>query len=148
VLTESPYSVGGVNIALPMMAGHDDRDQGVHLSRPPVRAVTSAADGNPYRPDTPAPFAEDWRRDAACARVDPELWFPECVPGYREDVAAALAICGTCPVQSVCLATAVQRNEHGIWGGMTEKQRRALTPAKRRQIVAEHADTLDGRTTT
>ena len=45
---------------------------------------------------------------------DPELFFAEA----PEDVRRAKALCGTCPVQSACLAGALQRAEpYGVWGG-------------------------------
>jgi WhiB family transcriptional regulator, redox-sensing transcriptional regulator len=45
---------------------------------------------------------------------DPELFFAE----SPEDVRRAKALCGICPVQSACLAGALQRAEpHGVWGG-------------------------------
>src|SRR3954467_12777307 len=39
----------------------------------------------------------------------------------------AKAVCTGCPVRTECLAYALdERIEHGIWGGMTERDRRAL----------------------
>ncbi|MGW2690248.1 WhiB family transcriptional regulator [Streptomyces sp. NPDC001414] len=39
----------------------------------------------------------------------------------------AKALCTGCPVRTECLAHALdQRIEHGVWGGMTERERRAL----------------------
>jgi len=65
----------------------------------------------------------DWR-DAACAgHPDPDLWFPE-RNGKR--ARAAIAICGGCPVRAACLATSrIARAEYGIWGGLTESERKA-----------------------
>jgi WhiB family transcriptional regulator, redox-sensing transcriptional regulator len=58
---------------------------------------------------------------------DPELFFAE----SPEDVRRAKALCGTCPVQSACLAGALQRAEpHGVWGGALF-QRGAIAPDKR-----------------
>jgi WhiB family transcriptional regulator, redox-sensing transcriptional regulator len=45
---------------------------------------------------------------------DPDLFFAEA----PEDVERAKALCGLCPVQSACLAGALQRGEpYGVWGG-------------------------------
>ena len=45
---------------------------------------------------------------------DPDLFFAEA----PDDVRRAKALCSTCPVQSACLAGALQRAEpHGVWGG-------------------------------
>ena len=58
---------------------------------------------------------------------DPELFFAE----SPEDVRRAKELCGTCPVQSACLAGALQRAEpHGVWGGALFL-RGAIAPDKR-----------------
>jgi WhiB family transcriptional regulator, redox-sensing transcriptional regulator len=45
---------------------------------------------------------------------DPELFFAD----SQQDVMRAKALCGVCPVQSACLAGALQRGEpFGVWGG-------------------------------
>jgi WhiB family redox-sensing transcriptional regulator len=49
-----------------------------------------------------------------CHREDPELFFAES-PG---DVELAKTLCGTCPVRTECLASAIERREPwGVWGG-------------------------------
>jgi WhiB family redox-sensing transcriptional regulator len=35
--------------------------------------------------------------------------------------------CRPCPVRYACLQWALDHHEHGVWGGMTERQRRQLT---------------------
>ena len=64
---------------------------------------------------------------------DPDIWFPEYEErGEGVSVAAkiAIAICeGECPIsiRDDCLISALQRREQkGIWGGLTTKQREAL----------------------
>lgn len=68
---------------------------------------------------------QNWRSDAACRSVDPELFFPISASGKALDQAAeAKAICACCPVRHQCLAFALRtRQAHGIWGGMTEDER-------------------------
>ena len=69
-----------------------------------------------------------WHDDAACASIDPELWFPEV--GAAASTGAARAVCAACPVRTECLTAALERGEqHGIWGGLTTRERRALTKA-------------------
>ncbi|MFF2569062.1 WhiB family transcriptional regulator [Streptomyces sp. NPDC101191] len=54
----------------------------------------------------------------------------------------AKALCTGCPVKAECLAYALdQRVEHGVWGGMTERERRALL--KRRPTVRSWARLLE-----
>jgi WhiB family transcriptional regulator, redox-sensing transcriptional regulator len=70
----------------------------------------------------------DWRMEAACRDEDPELFFPvgTAGPAIRQ-TAQAKAVCHRCPVASDCLAWALQSGQgDGIWGGMSEDERRAL----------------------
>lgn len=72
----------------------------------------------------------DWNRDAACRFSDPDDLF---VDGAAQN--RAKTVCGACLVRTECLAHALDhRVEHGVWGGMTERERRALL--RRRPTVA------------
>ncbi len=71
----------------------------------------------------------DWRLDAACAEVDPELFFPE--TGQVPQAAAAKQVCAGCTVRGPCLQAALHgpqaRDDHtGIFAGTTARQRVAL----------------------
>jgi WhiB family transcriptional regulator, redox-sensing transcriptional regulator len=73
----------------------------------------------------PAPtrFAARWRELAACRGTDLEVFFPE----RGESAGPARQICARCPVRQPCLDYAItNRITHGIWGGLTERERRAL----------------------
>jgi WhiB family redox-sensing transcriptional regulator len=64
----------------------------------------------------------DWPSVAACRNGDPDALF---VQGAEQNVAKR--ICRSCPVRYECLADALDnRIEFGVWGGMTERERRAL----------------------
>lgn len=64
----------------------------------------------------------DWVARAACRAVDPDALF---VQGAAQNRAKLL--CMGCPVRTECLADALDnRVEFGVWGGMTERERRAL----------------------
>lgn len=70
-----------------------------------------------------------WRDLSACREVaDPEIFFP-ISKNETEKIAQAKAICASCPVQLRCLAIAT---DYGIYGGLTEDERRS----KRRQARA------------
>jgi WhiB family redox-sensing transcriptional regulator len=71
----------------------------------------------------------DWRLLAACRHADPELFFPVSLSGLSLDqVTRAKAICAGCPVRRQCLAFALDtRQDHGVWGGMSEEERRTRT---------------------
>src|SRR6185437_5388472 len=67
----------------------------------------------------------DWPSMAACRNGDPDALF---VQGAEQNVAKR--ICRGCPVRYECLADALDnRIEFGVWGGMTERERRALLRA-------------------
>jgi WhiB family redox-sensing transcriptional regulator len=68
----------------------------------------------------------DWRKLAACRHADPELFFPVSASGPSLDqVNQAKVICAGCPVRRHCLAFALDtRQDHGVWGGMSEEERR------------------------
>lgn len=63
-----------------------------------------------------------WMDEGACRGGDPDALF---VRGAEQNVAKQ--VCRTCPVRTECLADALDsRTEFGVWGGMTERERRAL----------------------
>jgi WhiB family transcriptional regulator, redox-sensing transcriptional regulator len=65
---------------------------------------------------------EDWATDAACQNRQPDELF---VKGAAQNRAKQL--CMGCPVRTECLAEALDnRLEWGVWGGLTERERRAL----------------------
>jgi WhiB family redox-sensing transcriptional regulator len=73
-----------------------------------------------------------WRQSAVCLPADPELFFPvsDTGPGLRQ-ADQAKAICARCPVRRECLVFAIGTGQqYGIWGGLTEDDRR---PAAARQ---------------
>ena len=71
----------------------------------------------------PARFAARWRELAACRGADLNLFFPE----RGETAGPARQVCAACPVRQACLDYAItNRITHGIWGGLTERERRAL----------------------
>jgi WhiB family redox-sensing transcriptional regulator len=70
-----------------------------------------------------APEQTEWMLDGLCAQTDPEEFFP----GKGSDVRAAKAVCAGCPVLNTCRAYALDRpNLSGIWGGTSERERKAL----------------------
>jgi WhiB family redox-sensing transcriptional regulator len=65
----------------------------------------------------------DWQDAALCAQADPEAWYPEKGGSTKE----AKQICRACPVRMECLQYALDREDwFGIWGGLSERQRRRL----------------------
>src|SRR5271169_2157607 len=67
----------------------------------------------------------DWRDDAACRDVDPDLFFPLGTSGASLlQIDEAKQICRTCPVCVPCLRWALDTGDAGVWGGTTEDERR------------------------
>jgi WhiB family redox-sensing transcriptional regulator len=103
----------------------------VHESpaRGTARAVTTEGVGHMW--------ITDWTARAACKGTDPDELF---VQGAAQN--RAKLICRGCPVRTECLADALDnRIEFGVWGGMTERERRALL--RRRPDVRSWRDLLE-----
>lgn len=64
-----------------------------------------------------------WQERALCAQTDPEAFFPEKGGSTRE----AKKVCQACEVRVECLEYALAQDERfGIWGGLSERERRRL----------------------
>jgi WhiB family redox-sensing transcriptional regulator len=75
----------------------------------------------------------DWMDKGLCRQVAPSTFFPN--DGVGVDVARR--ICGTCPVQAPCLEYAlVERIDHGVWGGASERERRRILKRRRQEASA------------
>jgi WhiB family redox-sensing transcriptional regulator len=71
--------------------------------------------------------ARAWQARANCMGVDPELFFPERGSSTRE----AKEVCRGCVVRIECLEFAIANSEKfGIWGGMSERERRRVRRAR------------------
>ena len=78
----------------------------------------------------------EWSRQAACSTADPDKLFEQGAVQNRVKV-----ICSGCSVRTECLAEALDNNiEYGVWGGMTERERRALL--RRRSNVTSWRELL------
>jgi len=65
-----------------------------------------------------------WHRQAACRGEGPATWFP----GQGGDTEPAREVCAGCPVAEECHA-AGSMERFGIWGGMSNRQRKAARRA-------------------
>ncbi|MCF6744498.1 WhiB family transcriptional regulator [Blastococcus sp. KM273128] len=115
------------------------------LSRPVLTLVPgSAADTRDHSPvgafapldaawAVPAESDDSWRIDALCAETDPEAFFPEKGGSTRD----AKRVCTGCPVRAECLEFALANDERfGIWGGLSERERRRVRLQRRGTISA------------
>lgn len=79
---------------------------------------------------------QDWTTRSACRTGDPDELF---VTGAAQN--RAKLVCLGCPVRTECLGDALDnRVEFGVWGGMTERERRALL--RRRPEVTSWSELL------
>ena len=78
-----------------------------------------------------APEEYAWMFHARCRGINPAEFFPSDGTG----VETAQRVCAACPVTSECLEYALlNRIEHGVWGGASERERRRIL--RRRRDVA------------
>jgi WhiB family redox-sensing transcriptional regulator len=88
------------------------------LARPEPRTRVKVSPGK----------AMDWRDRSACLDEDPELFFPigNTGPAILQ-IEEAKQVCRRCEVREQCLQWALEAGQdHGVWGGLSEDERRAL----------------------
>lgn len=81
-----------------------------------------------------AVLTDDEQEDAVCAQTDPEVFFPEDGGSAR----AAKRVCRVCPLRAKhlggndrCLEVALANGERfGVWGGLSERERRKIRDAR------------------
>jgi|SRR5579875_3150940 len=78
--------------------------------------------------------SDGWREWAACQEAEPAIFFASgSAPEAIEATSSAKAMCACCPVAEECLVFAVTTNQdHGVWGGLDEEERREVRRAWRR----------------
>ena len=84
--------------------------------------------------------AESWQAFANCLGVDPDLFFPERGASTKE----AKQVCQGCVVREDCLEYALANGEKfGIWGGLSERERRRI---RRQRALARAAESARSAT--
>ncbi|MGI8938310.1 MAG: WhiB family transcriptional regulator [Iamia sp.] len=78
---------------------------------------------------------EEWQLRAACRGPHSAAFYPPTSQERRDEKAArearAKEICRTCTVREPCLEYALKiRENHGIWGGFSESERRNIAAAR------------------
>ena len=97
-----------------------------HGNQPTVRFVEVEVTVD----ETPDEYA--WMFHARCRGINPAEFFPSDGTG----VETAQRVCAACPVRSECLEYALlNRIEHGVWGGASERERRRIL-RRRRDVAA------------
>ena len=109
------------------------------ISRPFLTLLTDSSAVPAAEPMSTSPWSvipsadDEWRLDALCAETDPEAFFPEKGGSTRE----AKRVCTGCEVRAECLEFALTNDERfGIWGGLSERERRRIRLIRRESISA------------
>lgn len=81
----------------------------------------------------------EWLQRGNCRSEDPELFFPIGTTGPAlQQVEAAKQVCRRCEVVEACLAWALRTGQDaGVWGGLSELERRELSRRRRKVPVAK-----------
>ena len=69
--------------------------------------------------------------DAVCKGLDPELFYAEAGAA----VTKAKSLCAACPVRVQCLEWGIRREEFGVWGGTTARERAAIRRERGLRLV-------------
>jgi WhiB family redox-sensing transcriptional regulator len=90
----------------------------------------------------PGPLIDnwEWQYQGSCQNMDTELFFHpegERGPSRKRRASQAKRVCARCPVQAECRAHSIAAREpFGIWGGLTEEERRREIRALNEQTLA------------
>lgn len=68
-----------------------------------------------------------------CAQSGGDFWFPEPGLGSTSEALYARSICDQCVHQSECAEWGINNERYGIWGGLSEFQRKQIR--RQRNIV-------------
>lgn len=86
--------------------------------------MTQSFEGFPAQPPAPTYDELAWQNDGLCRQIPAESFFPDTTKA-ADVTAEAKRICSMCDVTALCLVYALETNqEYGVWGGLSEKQRR------------------------
>lgn len=92
-------------------------------------------------------IAQEWRTRGACRGRDVAQFFSaegEHKLAAQRRVARAKSVCVGCPVRSECAAQALAaREEHGVWGGFTSRERKRLLALGWTDVVDERHARVD-----
>lgn len=67
----------------------------------------------------------EWMEDGICKQVGVDVMYPE----RNKERRVSKKVCLPCPVRASCLAEALKRDESGVWGGTSQRQRRLIQAA-------------------
>lgn len=97
--------------------------------------LSSPAGRRPYGVSSGDVGPDRWRSRGLCRDEDPDLFFPigNTGPALLQ-IDEAKTVCHRCPVSATCLSWALETGQDaGVWGGLSEDERRALKRRNRRR---------------
>jgi len=103
-----------------------------------VNGTTDPKTGRPSRNAAYEAPAAGWQGHAKCRETDdPDVFFPTGDSRLaRTQEEAAKRVCGECKVRQLCLDWAVSTRQYtGVWGGLTERERRGLYETEERSFT-------------
>lgn len=83
-------------------------------------------------PEVATKVSTRWKEEAACADADPAVFYPDSADFVS--IKAAMEYCDRCPVLEPCAEWAVRFEAHGVWGGMSARER-----DRKRRAMKRHA---------
>ena len=75
--------------------------------------------------DLIGPQLGPWRYEGACRHLD-DRTRAKFLSNVEQDIRDAITVCQTCPVKTECLEYAIEAQALYVWGGTSQKQRRAI----------------------
>ena len=70
--------------------------------------------------------------EPACAEVGGDFWFPEQSQSLENNHVVARKICASCTHKTECLEWGLAYEDFGIWGGLSENERRNIRRMRRK----------------
>lgn len=121
-------------LAIPPVARHRLRRAELDRAMSDRTEAVRAGEWAPHRDIGRYREIDEWKASAACAGIDPDGM----LPGRGDDLSACRALCDACPVKADCAEAGVYE-KFGVWGGLSERERRRL----RRQRGIRLTDDVD-----
>lgn len=77
----------------------------------------------------------DFTGEEPCVEVGGDMFFAADDDGRYYNIDKAKAVCGTCWMQPECAEYAINHDVAGVWGGLSEPQRRLIRKQRNIQPI-------------
>lgn len=74
-----------------------------------------------------------------CASIGNDFWYPEKEDGFigQKGLRLAKSICSQCNHKTECAEWGINREVHGIWGGLAPRERQAIRATRKITLEVE-----------